>query len=167
MRGNALRKNKTKGIKWWSKIGTYLRQELSTTHVDASTRQTFGQILPGTSSSEIDGITTRFDPRVPEREIQTMGVRDAYIRDDNLEILHIRNVSHGTAGQTYERPQRQRPSARRPNFNFIVFFILLVTVFPGAFLYAACTVRPSRRWIFILLLLMSILYFVWIIGNNI
>lgn len=135
MQHNSAQTNK----KFSEYFGEYQRIEVNTTYASGDTYATYGQVLPGSSNSDIISTQRVNKPRVEERDIAALGYDELYIkRDANNEIIQVRSTE-GNATERYSEPRRNTRSAaraRRRGINWLVFILLLIFIPPAAFIYS-------------------------------
>ena len=100
------------------------------------TYSTYGQILPGSSNTNIVGIQRVDRPRVEESEITGLEQNGLYIKKERRSEIIKAHCIYGNARATYAEPMRRTtrtPSSSR--FSWLVFILLLIFP-PAAFIYS-------------------------------
>lgn len=133
MQHNSAQTNK----KFSEYFGEYQRIEVNTTYASGDTYATYGQVLPGSSNSDIISTQRVNKPRVEERDIAALSYDELYIkRDANNEIIQVRSTE-GTATGRYSEPRKNSRSIARARrgVNWLIFIFLLIFIPPAAFIY--------------------------------
>lgn len=155
-------------------FGEYQRVEINTTYASGDTYATYGQILPGSSNSNITSTQRVNKPRVEERDIASLSYDELYIKcDSNQEIIHVRSTD-GVATGRYEQPRRlhaQSSRIRTRRINWLVFFLLFFAFPPAAFIYSLVVCGRTGKIVSAIFLVLTvaliITYFVLLHVNGI
>lgn len=164
MQHNSAQTNK----KFSEYFGEYQRIEVNTTYVSGDTYATYGQVLPGSTNSDILVTQRTNKPRVEERDIAALGYDELYIkRDANNEIIQVRSAE-GVATGRYLEPRRNLSATARASgrgINWLVFVLLLIFLPPVAFIYSLIVCGRTGKIISaIFLVLMIAIIIVQIMG---
>lgn len=154
MQHNSAQTNK----KFSEYFGEYQRIEVNTTYASGDTYATYGQVLPGSSNSDIISTQRVNKPRVEERDIATLSYDELYIkRDANNEIIQVRSTE-GTATGRYPEPRKNSRSIARAGrgVNWLVFILLLIFIPPAAFIYTFIVCGRTGKIISAILLFIMI-----------
>lgn len=142
-------------------FGTYSKAEVSRTLVQGDSYNTYTQILPGSSSSNIIGVQYTDRPRVENHDIATQAADHAFIQK-NGTIYSARL----TCGDARTRPELPRGGTLRPaspnaprarrRFNVLIF-ILLLFLPPFAFVYSLAVCGRRGKIISAVLLVLTVI----------
>lgn len=142
-------------------LGKYQKMEVNNTFTTGDTYSTYGQILPGSSNTNIYGIQCVDRPRVEESEITGLSSNTLFIKKERRsEIIKAHCIS-GNARGTYTEPRRRLTQTRSTNrTNWVLFVFLLIFTPPIGLLYGFITSGRRGKIVFGILLLLLIALFV-------
>lgn len=138
-------------------LGKYQRLESTSTYTMGDTYSTYGQILPGSNSTNIYGLQRVDRHRVEESEITSLDNNWLFIKEErHSEIIRV-HCSSGTARGHYATPRRRplrRISTKR--FSWLIFILLLILIPPAAFIYSLIVCGRTGKIISIIILFLMI-----------
>lgn len=117
-------------------LGKYEKSEINNTISTGDTYSTYGQVLPGSSSSNIYSVHQVVKPRVEEREITSLRQDELFIKKEaRTEVIKVRST-YGNARGVYSEPARRTPSSvASGGFNLVLLIFLLIFVPPIGLFY--------------------------------
>lgn len=143
-------------------LGKYQKMEINNTFTTGDTYSTYGQILPGSSNTNIYGIQRVDRPRVEESEITSLSDNSLYIKKERRsEIIKAHNI-YGNARGVYSEPMRRASRiSTSSRFNLLVFILLLIFIPPAALIYSMVVCGRTGKIISAILLILMVAVIVW------
>ena len=142
-------------------LGKYQKMEINNTFTTGDTYSTYGQILPGSSNTNIYGIQRVDRPRVEESEITGLSPNTLFIKKERRSEIIKAHCIGGNARGTYSEPRRrpiQTTSSHRT--NWVLFVFLLIFTPPIGLLYGLITSGRRGKIVFGILFLLLIVLIV-------